>query len=151
MVKKPKLTVAQYLEQQIAISDKSQKEIAKEVGYERPNVLTMIKLGDTKLPLNKIGLMAKALNVDPVHLLRLALSEYMPDTWTTLETLLGTQLVTDSEMVLVRTVRDIADGFEVDFDDPSVRKAVAEAIKPVIDRQRKEIERNSGKTRRNAA
>jgi hypothetical protein len=138
MTKKPKTTVAQYLEQQIALSEKSQREIAAECGYERPNILTMIKQGDTKLPLNKVGLMAKALGVDPIHLLRLTMSEYMPETWGVLEELIGEQLVSEKEMTLIHLARDVTDGVDLDYlEDGELRKAVASAIKPFSDKERK--------------
>ena len=57
---KRKVTVAEYIEQQIALSEKSQKDIAAEIGYDKPNVLSMIKQGQTKLPVNKVGPLAKA-------------------------------------------------------------------------------------------
>ena len=66
---KPKMTVAQYLNTKINESGKTQKEIATEIGYDSPNVITMFKQGLTKLPMNTIGPIARALEVDPVYLL----------------------------------------------------------------------------------
>ncbi|MGZ9053126.1 MAG: helix-turn-helix domain-containing protein [Rhodoplanes sp.] len=56
---------------------KSQREIAAELGYERPNIISMMKRGETKLPLDKVPALAKALHVDPAHLFRLALEQQM--------------------------------------------------------------------------
>ena len=76
----PKITtVAEYLSAQLDVSEKSQKEIAKEIGYDRPNVVSMMKCGVTKLPIAKVGPLAKALGVDPHRLLDLAMREYQPD------------------------------------------------------------------------
>ena len=83
--KKP--TVAEYLAAQIALSGKSQADIAREVGYDRPNVVNMMKQGVTKLPINKISAFAKALKVDPAHLLRIVMSEYLPETWEAIQEL----------------------------------------------------------------
>ena len=74
-------TVAAYLTQAIEESGKLQREIAQELGYDNQNVITMFKLGLTKLPLNKVGPMAKALGVDPGYLLQVVMQEYMPETW----------------------------------------------------------------------
>lgn len=75
------MRVADYLAQQIILCGKSQKEIAEEVGYEKPNVITMMKQGHTKIPIVKVGAFARALEVDLAYLLRLVCMEYMPETW----------------------------------------------------------------------
>ncbi|MFH1819647.1 MAG: hypothetical protein ABIK82_22680 [Pseudomonadota bacterium] len=74
-------TVAEFLADSIALINKTQAQIAAECGFESANVITMFKKGQTKLPINRVGPLAKALNVDPAHLLRLVLLEYLPDTW----------------------------------------------------------------------
>ena len=73
-------TVADFIADRLAESDKTQREIAQECGFEKPNIITMFKQGATKIPLNRIGALAKAIDVDPAHLLRLAMKEYMPET-----------------------------------------------------------------------
>ena len=102
---KPKMTVAQYLNTKINESGKTQKEIATEIGYDSPNVITMFKQGLTKLPMNTIGPIARALEVDPVYLLRLAFNEYMPETFDAIEHALGTTLVTENERKLLQQFR----------------------------------------------
>ena len=106
MATKRKVSIADYIEQQIALSEKSQKDLALEIGYDKPNVLTMIKQGKTKLPLNKVGSLAKALGVDPVHLLRLVLQEYLPQTWEAIENIVGESLVSAGERALLEKVRE---------------------------------------------
>lgn len=73
--------IAKYLTKQIEVLQptKSQREIASEMGYDKPNIISMFKRGETKVPLDKIPLLAKALNVDPQHLYRLAFADYAPD------------------------------------------------------------------------
>lgn len=100
-------TVAEFLADSIALINKTQAQIAAECGFESPNVITMFKKGQTKLPINRVGPLAKALNVDPVHLLRLVLLEYLPDTWETIETTLQTTLLTENELELVRRFREV--------------------------------------------
>src|ERR1700722_20655079 len=58
---------------------KTQREIAQEAGYEMPNIISMFKRGESKVPLEKIPLLSKALGVDPAHLFRLALEHYWPN------------------------------------------------------------------------
>lgn len=54
---------------------KTQREIAKAAGFPNPNMLTMIKQGDSKLAIDRVVTLAKALDVDAKHLLRLALAQ----------------------------------------------------------------------------
>lgn len=106
MSKQPeKMSVAAYLTKLINQSPKSQKEIAEEVGYEKPNIITMFKQGKTKVPLNKVGPLAKALKVDPQQLLRLVMQEYSPATWQTFEEDLGHMILTEDEVRLVLSYR----------------------------------------------
>lgn len=102
---KPKMTVAQYLTTKINESGKTEEEIATEIGYDSANVITMFKQGLIKLPMNTVGPIARALEVDPVYLLRLAFTEYMPETFEAIEHALGTTFVTENERKLLQQFR----------------------------------------------
>ena len=54
---------------------KSQIEIATEAGYANPNMVAMLKNGASKLALDRVPSMAKALECDPAYLIRLALEQ----------------------------------------------------------------------------
>ena len=54
---------------------KSQRDIARELGYEKPNILSMMKNGETKVPLTRIPVFARVLNVDLMHLFRMSLEQ----------------------------------------------------------------------------
>jgi hypothetical protein len=100
------MTVARFLEQQIALSGKSQRAIAIECGYPNPNIITMFKKGSTKMPLDKVASMAGALNADPRHLLRLAMLEYHPEAWAVIVKIMGIGVsVTDAEMEMLELAR----------------------------------------------
>jgi hypothetical protein len=58
--------------------EKTLKEVSAEIGYSRPNTFLMILNGDTKLPLDKVLPLAKALNLDVKPLFRLALKDHLP-------------------------------------------------------------------------
>ncbi|KPQ26470.1 MAG: hypothetical protein HLUCCO06_16280 [Halomonas sp. HL-93] len=77
----PKTNVAEYLETAIRLSGKTQREIAKAAGYTKPNVISMMKKGQTKIPIEKIPALAAAASIEAAPFLRLALQEYMPETW----------------------------------------------------------------------
>ncbi|WP_374335294.1 hypothetical protein [Methyloversatilis sp.] len=105
-----KISVAEFLEQRINMCGKSQKEIADEMGYEKPNIITMFKQGKTRLPINKVYDAAVALEVEPMTLLRLALSEYMPETWAVIEQVIGNSIVTEEEQEILSLVRSNSGG-----------------------------------------
>ncbi len=101
------LTVAEFLADRIATIDKTQREIAEACGFDNPNIITMFKNGSTKLPVNRIAPLAKALDVDPAHLLRLVMLEYMPDTWEAIENIMQSTVLTSNELQLVRAFREV--------------------------------------------
>ena len=100
-------TVAEFLADRIAAIDKTQREIAEACGFDHPNIITMFKNGSTKLPINRIAPLAKVLEVDPVHLLRLVMLEYMPDSWESIENIMQSTALTSNELELVRAFREV--------------------------------------------
>ena len=57
---------------------KTQRELAKEMGFMRANMLSMLKTGDAKVPFAKIPIVAEVLGIDPARLLRTHLWETWP-------------------------------------------------------------------------
>ncbi len=53
----------------LQLRPKSQIDIAGEAGFVNANVLSMLKSGATKLPLDRIPAIANALECDPSYLL----------------------------------------------------------------------------------
>jgi transcriptional regulator with XRE-family HTH domain len=87
---------------------KSQREIAQEIGYEKPNMISMFKRGEAKVPLDKIPLLAKALNVDPAHLLRMALQQYNPEFYKVIGQILDNKdIVSDNEIAVIKELRKL--------------------------------------------
>lgn len=83
---------------------KNQREIASEIGYIKPNIISMFKRGEMKVPLEKIPALAKALEVDPSHLFRLALEQYWPERQQIISEIFG-NVVSDNEFAIVTHVR----------------------------------------------
>ena len=54
---------------------KSQKEIAQEAGFLNANMLSLLKSGANKIPLDRVPALAKALEADPAYLMRLSLEQ----------------------------------------------------------------------------
>jgi len=98
-------SVAQYLTYHINNSDKTQRQIALEIGYTKANIITMFKQGLTKLPLEKIGPLAKALEIAPDELFYKVMTEYMPETFEALSPILCGQLVSKEELELLDNFR----------------------------------------------
>ena len=145
MSTRKRVTVAEYIEQQIALSEKSQKEISVDAGFEKPNVLSMIKSGATKLPINRVGPLAKALGVDPVHLLRLALSEYLPDTFEAIEEIVGQSLVTPGELEVIEVMRKAADGVPIEGLSDRYHKQLTDVVRQIaLDLRRQMKEERAG-------
>lgn len=99
-------SVADYIGAQLAHlpPGKTQKSIAEALGYDKPNIIVMFKKGDTKLPVTKVPALAKELGVDPMHLLRMTLSEYTPEILAVIESLSGT-FISANERELVKLWR----------------------------------------------
>lgn len=112
------MTVARYLEIHFASCGKSQTEIAKELGYPKPNVLSMIKKGDTKLPLNMVVPMANAIGADAGFLLNLVMTEYMPEAWKGIKEVLGPErTLTTNQRQLLELMTVAFGGGEIDLTD----------------------------------
>ena len=62
-------------------SGKTQKAIAEEVGLDRQNVISMMKTGDMKVPIDRAPALARACGADPAAFTRLVIQEYMPEVW----------------------------------------------------------------------
>ena len=91
--------IARYLDKQIDSLKgvKTQREIAAEIGYDKPNLISMFKRGETKIPLDKIPLLAKAVGADPAHLFRLGLEQYWLDLKPTIDEIFERQMASKNE------------------------------------------------------
>jgi transcriptional regulator with XRE-family HTH domain len=115
-----KLTVAEYLSGAVALSGKTQAEIAEALGYTNANMISLLKAGKTKLPINRVEIMAKALGVDPLNLLRIAMTEYMPETWDTIVSIMGDRIVSLDERKLLNLATESTEGLGLDMSDGSL-------------------------------
>jgi transcriptional regulator with XRE-family HTH domain len=97
---------------------KTQRDIAEAVGYDKPNPINMMSKGTMKVPLDKIPLLAKALNVDAGFMFRLALSEQWPDAAAAIAQIFGTPL-TKNEKDIIEFIRGVSKN-----SDPSLSRDV---------------------------
>lgn len=103
---KDTVTVAQFLTYHIERNYRTQREIAMDIGYTKPNIITMFKQGLTKLPLEKIGIVAEVLEIDPGVLFYKVMSEYMPETLLSLKPILQALELSDEEVELIKFYRE---------------------------------------------
>lgn len=82
-------TVKQLIAVAIATSGKTQTEIAREIGIDQPNLVSMLKSGRSKLPINRVRAFANAVGIDPKPFMSRVLQEYMPETWAELQAIYG--------------------------------------------------------------
>lgn len=97
------MPIATYISQQVEIQQsmgKTQREIALEIGYEKPNMISMFKRGEAKIPLDKIPALAKALAVDPAFMFRLAMQQYWPDLQKAVVDIFGDVLTRQEKQVI---------------------------------------------------
>ena len=96
--------IAKYIDKKIdeLKGVKTQREIAQEAGYETPNIISMLKRGESRVPLEKIPLLSKAFGVDPAHMFRLALEQYWPDRSEIIAKLFG-RLASENEEAILLT------------------------------------------------
>lgn len=115
--------IAIYLREQIEALEgiKSQREIALECGYDKPNILSMFKCGEMKIPLDQIPPLAKALNADPRLLVGLGLEQYFDENSVIVSMFRNT--VSDNETAIVNLIREVTGGT-----DPSLSPVLSEAL-----------------------
>ncbi len=125
--------IATYLDKKIdeLKGVKTQREIASEIGYEKPNMISMFKRGEVKVPLDKIPLLAKALHVDPGHLFRLALEQYWPQLGDTIQAIFGRTVTANEEEILIKPWREATGNL-----DPAPTARIGESVKLVLDQTR---------------
>jgi transcriptional regulator with XRE-family HTH domain len=58
---------------------KSQRELALKMGFKSVNMLSMIKTGHSKVPLEKIPIIAEVLEIDPALLFRTTMRTQWPE------------------------------------------------------------------------
>jgi hypothetical protein len=131
MSKKPyeDTSLAKYIERRVLELKprKSQLQIASEAGYPNPNMVTMIKTGASKLALDRVPSMARALDCDPAWLMRLALEQAVGDTAAqALVEIFGTP-VTANELGWLQEIRDASDN-----GDPRITSRSRAAIRAIF-------------------
>jgi transcriptional regulator with XRE-family HTH domain len=100
---------------------KTRRKIAKEAGLE-PNMVSMIKHGKARLPLDRVPALAEALEIDPALLFRTALTDLWP-TYETVVRRIFRDVFTSNEWAIVEIVRERTMGKVPDV-TPDLRRKI---------------------------
>ncbi|NOV31220.1 helix-turn-helix domain-containing protein [Methylomonas sp. ZR1] len=102
--KEAKAKVAAFVEKHVNRSKYSQKEIAEICGFNTPNIITMIKQGMTKVPIEKIPKLAQALDIDRVEFFDFVMRSYKPKEYEAILEIIG-EPITEAEHKVIRLLR----------------------------------------------
>ncbi|TSP13989.1 helix-turn-helix domain-containing protein [Cupriavidus campinensis] len=133
--KQEPISVADFITKAIELSGRSQIEIAEIAGFPKANVISMIKAGKIALPQARIAGMARALNVDPLHLYKLVMAQEFPDTWASIETEITRQpILSTGERELIETLREAGlSDYRVATDEQ--KEKVVKLMEPYVSKQ----------------
>ena len=133
-----KSKIARFINAQIELlkGEKTQVEIAEEAGYKKPNIITMFKMGDTRVPLSNVAKLAKALEVDPVAMTRMAIKEYEPEIWATISEVLG-EPITANERKMLTMFRNLTEDADYEITENDEIAAFENFVKILKDNKSK--------------
>ncbi|SFE69564.1 XRE family transcriptional regulator [Roseivivax sediminis] len=123
--------LARFLDRRLAELSpvKSQRQVAIEAGYVNPNILSQLKAGNGKLALDRVPGLARALDVDPRYLFRLAIEQHGYETLqSAIDEIFGA-VVTENEIGWLLAIREASDN-----SDPRLTRRARAAINAIFGR-----------------
>lgn len=121
----------EYIEEKINASTVKQSDMATELGYDKPNMITMFKQGKTKVPLDKVTKLAKVLDIDPKMLLRRWMIEYDPSMLKILEEYFG-ENITKNELQIINEIRRLSNGSDPGISSIGHKVALENFVNEII-------------------
>lgn len=104
----PKQNLASFISDRIAEIGITPEAIREVLAFEQLATVNNMLSGQTRFPIKFIPALATVLKLDPTHLLRVALSEYSPETLATIDAVaFGGSLLTNNEKALIKSYRDV--------------------------------------------
>jgi transcriptional regulator with XRE-family HTH domain len=119
----PASATARLFSNYVNLSHLTQREIAARAGYPRPNIITMFKTGETKIPIEKIPVFAEILGIDSKRFLRIALQEYSPNVLAVIERRFGPQ-ISRNEAEILQEIRKRSNGADPKLVTQAQRDAI---------------------------
>lgn len=84
---------------------KTQREIAAEIGYDKPNLLSMYKRGEAKIPFKQLPDFSRVLSIDLALLLRASLEQRWPGEEHAIKQMITDRLLTANERALLKLIQ----------------------------------------------
>ncbi|MFP1630977.1 XRE family transcriptional regulator [Zhengella sp. ZM62] len=106
---------------------KTQARIAADAGFTNANIMSMIKNGSSKLALDRVPALAKALECDAALLFRMALDQHDSPTTETAIRQIFRAVVTENEAAWLDELRDASDN-----SDPALTTRARAAIRGIF-------------------
>jgi hypothetical protein len=106
----PTATLIAQLEAAQAAHGITDQQLCEAVGFERGIVLSLIRAGSMHFPLTKIPVLAKALHLHPVDLMRAALNESSPELSEAIAQVFDPLRLTATEVNLINHLRKLCGG-----------------------------------------
>lgn len=103
-------TVAEYLAGQIEASGVNIEDVAEAIGYDNADMVLAMMRGTVKIPFNKVGPLARALDISSPYFMRLVVAEYAPDILAMVDDIIRTPPLTQNERELVDAYRRVTKG-----------------------------------------
>lgn len=108
---------------------KSQQEIATEAGFINVNMMSMLKSGKSKIPLDRVSALSKALEVDPRLLFKMAIEQSSYETTSkAIDEIFGT-IVSRNEVIWLEALRDASD-----HKDPALTTRSRTALRSIFNK-----------------
>lgn len=94
----------------------SNGDLVSRLGYNNPSIASMLKSGSMKLPIDKVGLAARALGIDPLYLARCIDNESKFNLAPMLEAIANRIAITENEEKLIKAMRGICNSIDIDME-----------------------------------
>ncbi len=112
-------------------------ELAQKLGYPSPNVISMLKAGTMRLPISKITQVAEVLHIDPLYLAMCVDVESNYELTPLLDTISKRTTITFNEETLIRKLREVSDGLDMNLNDhPQELATILAAFGSMVSKER---------------
>ena len=109
----PKSAFLELIHTQQVLLGKTDSDVASDLGFQDEKLYLLIKSGAVKAPISLIETLAGSLSLQPADLLRLVLTETMPEVLAAVDALLNVTDLTANEAELIRSYRHLSKGQDV--------------------------------------
>jgi transcriptional regulator with XRE-family HTH domain len=131
MAKPASTKVADLVSHHIDASQKPRYQIAEESGFVNPSMISMIKNGSMKVPLERAPKLAVALGLDPTQFLRRVLHEYTPEVLEVIEEYMG-GLLSENERKMLELWRQATKESDPGFNTKTQENEFIRAVRDVM-------------------